>query len=129
MTTSMPIAASASASGELWKRCSPRLTAPTVPACTATGPTPVITRRIALIPIAALASSPVERSVKNFVGSLNSRSHTAGCRVLSIRRSIRGRVRLCSSMNVAPTTLVIIRTRHTCAIRSVCARGTNVPST
>ena len=69
------------------------------------------------MPIAALASSPVERSVKNFVGSRSSRSQTAGWSVASIRPSIRSMVRFCSSMKAAATTLVTITARQTCTIR------------
>ena len=62
-------------------------------------------RRMVLMPIAALASSPVERSAKNFVGSRSSRSHTAGCSALSMRPSMRRMVMFCSSMNAAETML------------------------
>ncbi len=81
------------------------------------------------MPIAALASSPVERSVKNFVGSRNSRSQTAGWSVASIRPSIRSRVRFCSSMKAADTTLLIMTASETWTISAVCAFGTNSPST
>ena len=81
------------------------------------------------MPIAALASSPVERSVKNFVGSLSSRSQTAGWSVASIRPSSRRMVRFSSSMKAAATTLLIITARQTWTISPVCAFGTNSPST
>lgn len=81
------------------------------------------------MPIAALASSPVERSAKNFVGSLSSRSHTAGWSVASIRPSSRSMVRFCSSMNAAATTPLTITARHTCTISPCWAFGTYSPST
>lgn len=81
------------------------------------------------MPIAALASSPVERSVKNFVGSRSSRSQTAGWSVLSIRPSIRRTVRFCRSMKAAETTLVIMMAREACTIRLLSALGTYSPST
>ncbi len=90
---------------------------------------PAIIRRMELMPIAALASSPVERSVKNFVGSLNNRSQTAGWSVDSIRPSSRRMVRFCISMKAAATTLLIITARQTCTIRSLWAFGTYSPST
>lgn len=122
ITTS--IASAVSASGTLKHSSRTRFITPTVPACTATGPMPERTRRIALTPIAALASSPVERSVKNFVGSLNSRSHTAGWRVLSMRPSIRRMVRFWSSMKAADTMPVTMTASETCTMRSFSARGT-----
>ena len=84
---------------------------------------------MALMPIAALASSPVERSVKNLVGSRNSLSHTAGCNALSIRPSIRSTVRFCNSMKAAETTLVMMTARETWTIRLLSALGTYTPST
>lgn len=86
-------------------------------------------RRIELMPMAALASSPVERDAKNRVGSLNRRSHTAGWSALSILPSMRRIVRFCSSMNAADTMLVTMTARETCTIRSVWAFGTYTPST
>ncbi len=123
----MPSAASAI--GTLNHSSSPRFTAPTVTDWVTVGPTPASIRRIALIPIAALASSPVDRSVKNRVGSRSSLSHTAGWSVASTRPSSRSRVRFCSSMNAAATTLLSITARHTCTMRSVRAVGTYSPST
>ncbi len=127
MTTSMPIAAIAI--GTLNHSSSPRFIAPTVTDWATVGPTPASSLRIELMPIAALASSPVERSVKKLVGSLSSRSHTAGWSVASIRPSSRRMVMFCNSMKAAATTLLSITARHTCTIRSVCAFGTNSPST
>ncbi|CAM5635656.1 hypothetical protein SALBM217S_00589 [Streptomyces griseoloalbus] len=123
----MPIAASAI--GTLNHSSNARSTAPTVTDWVTVGPTPASIRRIALMPIAALASSPVDRSVKNRVGSLSSLSHTAGWSVASTRPSSRSSVRFCNSMNAAATTLLRITARHTCTIRSVCAFGTYSPST
>ncbi len=123
----MPIAASAI--GTLYQSSSTRFIAPTVTDCATVGPTPASSLRIALMPMAALASSPVERSVKNVVGSLSSRSQTAGWSVASTRPSNRRTVRFCSSMKAAATTPLSITARHTCAISPVWAFGTNSPST
>lgn len=79
--------------------------------------------------MAALASSPVERDVKNFVGSRNSLSHTAGWSVASIRPSSRSMVRFCISMKAADTTLAIMMARQNWTIRLSWAFGTNSPST
>ncbi len=127
MTTSMPIAAMAI--DGLYQNSSPRFIAPTVTDCATTGPTPASSRRIALMPIAALASSPVERWVKNRVGSRSNRSHTAGCSAASIRPSRRRMDRFSSSVNAAATTPLTITARHTWTIRPVCAVGTYSPST
>lgn len=81
------------------------------------------------MPIAALASSPVEREAKKRVGSRSSRSHTAGCSAPSIRPSIRRIVRFCNSMNAADTMLVTITATDTWTIRSDSAFGTYSPST
>lgn len=81
------------------------------------------------MPMAALASSPVERSVKNVVGSLSSRSHTAGWSVASIRPSSRKMVMFWSSMKAAATTALTSTARHTCWISPCWARGTYSPST
>ncbi len=126
-TSSTPIAASAI--GTLCTSSSTRLTPATVTDCTAVGPIPDSTRRIALMPIAALASSPVERSAKKAVGSRSSRSQTAGCNAASIRPSRRSSVNDWSSMNAAETTPATITATHICAISPVCARGTYAPST
>ncbi|CAM5483124.1 hypothetical protein SHIRM173S_11869 [Streptomyces hirsutus] len=125
--SSIPIAARAI--GTLNHSSSPRFTAPTVTDWATVGPTPASFRRMALMPMAALASSPVERSVKNDVGSRSSLSHTAGWSAASTRPSSRSRVRFCSSMKAAATTLLRITARHTCTISPVCAFGTNSPST
>lgn len=121
----MPIAARAM--GTLYQSSRPRFTAPTVTDWATTGPTPARVRRIALMPMAALASSPVERDAKNFVGSLSKRSQTAGWRVASIRPSIRRIVRFCSNRNAADTTLASMIARQTRTIRSSCAFGTYSP--
>lgn len=81
------------------------------------------------MPIAALASSPVERWVKNRVGSRSSLSHTAGWSAASIRPSSRRMDRFSSSVNAAATTPLTITARHTCTMGPVCALGTNSPST
>lgn len=79
---------------------------------------------MALTPIAALASSPVERSAKKDVGSRSSRSQIAGCKVASMRPSTRSRVRFCSSMKAAETTLLTMIAQETCTISPVSAPGT-----
>lgn len=127
MTTSMPRAARAS--GTLYRRSRTRFIAPTVVAWTATGPTPASTRRMALMPMAALASSPVERPAKNPVGRRSRRSHTAGCRVASIRPSTRSTVRFCVSMNAAHTRPVTATASAAWTMSPVSASGTYVPST
>lgn len=122
MTISIAIAVNAS--GTLKQNRRTRFIAPTVPACTAIGPMPDSTRRMALMPIAALASSPVDRSVKNLVGRRNSRSHTAGWSVLSMRPSMRRMVRFCISMKTAETMLVTMTASETCTMRLFSALGT-----
>lgn len=105
------------------------MTAPTVPACTITELMPDSTRRIALMPMAALASSPVERSAKNRVGSLSSRSQTAGWRVASTRPSTRRMAVFCISMNAVETTVVATIASAVWTIRLFSAFGTYSPST
>ncbi len=82
------------------------------------------TRRIALMPMAALASSPVERWAKNFVGRRSSRSQTAGCNVASIRPSTRRIAVFCISMNAVDTTVVATSASDVWTIRLFSAFGT-----